>query len=409
MDSVVIILAGVVIACAGLVGLWLLNLIARSSRVVQVGLSQWLLGWWLWNPFTATFARLRRRLLERIVVGQISAVVRQNLPLATGLALAADSERGWVQTHLWRISKLLAQGLPLSEAMRLGFPDCSSLVVSLVAAGERAGQLPAALEQAEQYLIERARRKERLDVSVWPYLGGVLAMMIMMVAGIMIAVVPKFKEIFMDFGAELPGMTVMLISISDWFVQGKPPGWLVLLIPIPIIVYASLRPRRFPDIGSMSRLADWIRWRLPGLRRMEFGQGMSVMLRLMRLAVRSGMNLEPAARLATDVDVNTQLRGRMTRFADSLAKGMNVGEAGTAAGLGSVATTALASGQRAGDMDAALRYAADYHEAIVSRWWIMLSRVAWPISTLALATVVGFVILSLFMPLIALINSVTVW
>ena len=38
----------------------------------------------------------------------------------------------------------------------------------------------------------------------------------------MVAVVPKFKDIFKDFGATLPAITTMLINFSDWFVSGSP-------------------------------------------------------------------------------------------------------------------------------------------------------------------------------------------
>ena len=407
MDSVFIILSILAITVVGLLGLWLLGLLAKLSRDGPVGPFRWLFAFWMWDPLTGlATVRARSRFVERIVVGQIATVVRQNLPLATGLALAADSETGWPRTHLLRISKLLAQGLTLSEAMRVGFPDCPSLVLSLVAAGEKAGQLPAALDQAEDHLVERARRRDEFDTSVWPYPAILLAFMCLTVAGIMVAVIPKFKEIFADFGVELPAMTRLLMSISEWFVSGTPPGWILVLIPVVIVACFWLRRRRYPDLQLRSRIADWIRWHVPGFRRAVFGQGMSVMLRLMRHAVRSGMNLAPAARLAAGVDVNACLRRRMTHFADLLARGMDVGQASDAAGLGRVATTALAAGQRAGNMDAALRYAADYHDAIVSRWWIVLKRLAWPLSTLVMASIVGFVVLALFTPLVTLINCV---
>ena len=57
-------------------------------------------------------------------------------------------------------------------------------------------------------------------------------------------------------------------------------------------------------------------------------------------------------------------------------------------------------------MDAALRYAADYHEAVMSRCWIVMQNLAWPVTTLAVATVVGFVVVAMFLPLVTLINSV---
>lgn len=350
----------------------------------------------------------RRKAIEPIVIGQVAAVTRQQLPMATAVSLAADSERGTERAILHRISVLLAQGLPLSEAVRLGYPNCSGLTLSLIAAGEKAGQLPAALDQAEQVLAERNRWSEPMDGSLIPYLCVLILTTGFIVSGIMVAVVPKFKEIFKDFGTQLPGITVALIDVSDWFVSGTPPGWFILaplLILAPVILYLSLRPRRADAPLLASRLADWFRWNTPGLRVMERGQSTARVLQTIRIGLRSGMTLDQAAWLAADIDVNTQLRPRVRRFAELLRQGTRPGRAAEQAELGGIVSLALAAGQRSHNLDAALRYAIDYNESLSSRAWLLLRNLAWPIMTLTMATVVGFVVVSLFTPLVALINS----
>ncbi|MBN2447825.1 MAG: type II secretion system F family protein [Phycisphaerae bacterium] len=372
-----------IIAGLGAAGLFLLGALTRATVV------------WFW-----------RYQVERTVIGQMSSVVRQNLPLATALALAAESEPAWAGRALRRIAKLLGQGLSLSQAARLGFADCSPLVLSLIAAGEKAGQLPAALQQAEQYLDDREHRRHHPDMPVWPYVVSIVCAITLLTAGIMVLIVPKLVEIFADFGVTLPPLTRLLINASAWFAHGTPPGWTQASLLVGLSIYLGLRRRRFPDPGIITRLADWLRWHVPGARRMAFGQGMSVALRTMRLAVRSGMSIEPAARLAADLDVNLHLRRRLSRFADLLAVGTDLAQASQTAGLGRVTTTALANGQRTGNLDVALRYAGDYHDTVISRWWIVIRKLAWPASTLAMATVVAFVVIAMFLPLVCLINSV---
>jgi type II secretory pathway component PulF len=369
---------------------------------VVVGALGLIIAYMLFNIATAW---MRRRTINRIVVGQIATVVRQNLPLATGLALAGESERGWARLHLKRIARLAGQGAPLSQALQVGYPDCPAMVLALVVAGEQAGQLPAALDQAEQYLIEETRRKTEVDVSAWPYVLIVLTFTLTVVSGIMVAVVPKFKEIFKDFGANLPRLTVLLIEVSE-FVATWAVFMCLAVAAIPLIIYLSIRPRRYPEPRLTSRIADWIRWHMPGCHRMEFASGLAGMLGVMRLAVRSGMDLPRAARVAAGLDVNVAMRPRMLRFADLLTGGRPVREAAREAGLGEVAAVALASGQRSGDMDAALRYATDYHAAFLSRSWVLLRNLTWPAYTLLIGCVVAFVVVSLFLPLVQLINAV---
>ncbi len=375
-------------------------LVTVSGILIGVGL--------LWAIFSLAMTWLRRRTASRIVIGQISTVVRQNLPLATGLALAAESERGAARTNLRRISRFMAQGFSLSEAIRYGFPDCPSLPLSLIIAGERAGQLPAALEQAEQHLIDRAQRHDRIDISVWPYLMIIMLFMSLIVAGIMVTVIPKFKEIFKDFGVEMPAMTLRVIAVCAFLAESGLLAILsiFILLALPIGLYLNIRQRRIPQPAWTSRAADWIRWHVPGWRTMEFGSSMAAMLRTMRLGVRAGMDIEPAARLAADIDVNSQLRPRISRFADLLASGTNIRAAVRQAGLGEVTAVALAGGQRSGNLDAGLRFAADYHDALVNRFWIVLRNLAWPLCTLGMGLLVGAVVFALFQPLVVLINSV---
>jgi type IV pilus assembly protein PilC len=342
---------------------------------------------------------------ERIVISQIATVVRQNLPLAIGLALAAESERGSPRTQLQRISRLLAQGMTLSQAVRTGYPDCSAISVSLITVGEQTGQLPAALDQAEDRLFEHDRCSPPDEVPVWTYLLIVSGFAVLTVSGIMVAVVPKYQEIFKDFDVMLPQSTIKLIHVSDFFAgSGLLLG--MLLIVFPLAIYLSLRPRRGPQLAFTSRLADWIRWHTPGWRRVEIARGMRSILQVMRLAVRAGMSLEPAARIAGTVDVNHQLGKRLRQFGELVDSGTGVREAACQSGLGEVTAVAMAAGRRGGDMDAALRYAADYHGAVASRWWILLRSLTWPLWTLALGIVVGWIVFALFQPLVALINSV---
>ncbi|MHC4442202.1 MAG: type II secretion system F family protein [Planctomycetota bacterium] len=373
--------------------------------VVLVCASFILLGLYLFLRLITAWGR--RRAIERVVIGQISTVVRQNMPLATALSLAAESEREAARTNLKQISSLLGRGLDLSRAVQLGFPNCSAIVVSLIAAGQQAGQLPLALEQAEQYLMERDRQKERFNPVVWPYFVIVLITLTLVLTGIMIFVIPKFRVIFQDFSTQLPGVTRLMLGFAEacagilWLV------FVALMVGIPVGTYLSLRPRRLPNPSVVSRAADWLRWYCPVLRWMDFGKGMSILLQTLRICLRAGMSLHTAARVAATIDVNSRLRRRMSRFADLLVGGTNVREASLQAGLGKLVSMVLAGGQQSHDMDSALRYAADYYQAVFGRKWIVLRNMAWPVSVMIMASLVGTVVVALFMPLVTLVNSVS--
>lgn len=342
------------------------------------------------------------------VIAQIACVVRQNLPLATGVSLAAASEGGWAGTCLKRIARLLAQGLPLSEAVAEGFRGCSSRTLSLIQAGERSGRLSAALDQAESHLADRWRRGIQPGTNAVLYVLAMLCATGLVVSFVMIAIIPKYKEIFKDFGATLPSMTVMLIKFSTWFATGAPPGWVLILLVAWIALFLWARPRRWGTPRWATQAADHIRWFIPGLHRLTFGRDMNLMLETMAQAVESGLDLPMASRVAGELDINTCLRRRVHRFGELLGVGIAPSQAAMQVGLGRLTAMAMTNGERTGRMAESLRFAADYHYALVSRLWSVVRNLAVPAATLLVASFVGWVAIALFLPLVALINAVSV-
>ncbi len=353
-------------------------------------------------------ALLERRLsTARIVVGQMAMITSQGLPLGTGLALAARSERGQAARVLGRIGRWIAGGLPLDEALARGYPACPGLVRSVIEAGHRAGRLPATLRMLERDLVEQARLRTRLVPLGIPYALIVLVCALSIWSGVMIAIVPKYKEIFADFNATLPRLTVAMIEATDFCVySGLAAVLFAALGPgVALATFCAFRPRRPARPRIASRIADRIRWRMPGFRAMERANGLGTVAAMMRLFTAAGMDLRHAARLAAETDVNLILRGRLRRFAQRLADGMPAPAAAHEAGLGDLFTSAMRTGQRAGQLDPALRYVAEYYGALSSRLQIVLRSLAWPTVTLCLAACIALSVLAMFMPLIALINA----
>jgi type IV pilus assembly protein PilC len=350
--------------------------------------------------------RVRRRRRERTVVGHLASVLAQDLPLAPGLLAAAASEPGPAGRRLAAIAKATVRGTPLAAALTDGFPECSGLTRSVVHAGERARQLPAALALAERTLIEREKHEMRIGRGAGLYMLLILSATVLILTMLMIVIVPKYEEIFMDFDTVMPPLTLLVIRWSRGF-AGLAGLFPILLLAVPVIAYLRARPRRPEDPRWTSELADSVRWYLPGWHRLQSAEGLALAFRTMRLAVSAGVPMPDAARVAAELDINIHLRDRLRRFAERLCAGADAGEASRSCDLGKITAVALSAGSRSGDLAASLRYAADYHESLLSRWGVLLRQVAWPLGTLVLATFVAVVALAMFLPLIALIDTMT--
>ncbi|MHC4089768.1 MAG: type II secretion system F family protein [Planctomycetota bacterium] len=394
----------------------ILVLMLGVAVLLDVILGSWLKQprWWLLRNREITRAiHLRQTSTTRSLVGHLSTITNLNLPLPEALQTAGSSERGLLGQALGQMAVHTAAGRPLANALRSAHPGCSPLVVSVIAAGERCGQLPRALADVQQALtdqLHKATTGRRESGRYWLYPCVLALITLCIVMGIMITVVPKFEEIFQDFDVQLPGVTLALIDIANWFVAGAPPGWLLLVL-VPLVCMVAVAglalALRDPKTTMSQTITDGCRW-IPGLTRpIAFGQGMSAAIRVVDMGLAAGMTLQRAAGLAATLDLNRSLRRRWLHFVKLIDTGTPTPEAVEQAGLGNVfawACRTIARGNA--DVAVVLRHAADYHRAIADRWWRALTGMVWPPVICLLGCMVGFVVLALYMPLVALINSV---
>ncbi len=350
--------------------------------------------------------RFTTRTNDRFVISAIASVLRQHLPVSSGLSLMAEAESVPVKRILLKVSGSVRSGLSLSAALKKSYPRCSGMVMSLITTGEKTGNLTAAANQAEQWEINRTKPLPSHMPNITVYAVILLAATVLASAFMMILIIPKFEEIFRDYDTALPPLMVYFINISNWLITA-PGIWLLLgfYVALPLILYLFYRPRRTPVPDWPSLIADWFRWHLPYSRRFQFNIGLSVMLQTIRQAINSGMDIAVASRLAANVDVNWYLRQKMLAFSQAVSDGYSPQSAARTIGFGPVVESAVASGMKTGNMDQALQYAAEYHTALVNRRQTIIRNVAWPAGTVIIGTVVGLLVVACFQPLVRLIDS----
>ncbi|MCH7702682.1 MAG: type II secretion system F family protein [Planctomycetes bacterium] len=332
-----------------------------------------------------------------------------NLPLATALRFASRGRRGDEGRALRKMSNLLTLSASLSEALRQSAP-CPPSVGSLITAGERSGQLSRALRLAEGLLDEQIERAQTFSLRAYcAYPAAVLFSGFLIVGGIMYNVMPKFQDIFLDFDTPLPESTRVLIGLSNWFILGFPPGWFWLacaaLIGAVILLIRTLWPVG-RIIRFLERVGDRVRWSLPFTRQIDWGQGMATACGVLEMGLTGGLPLDRAARLASDLRINHYVRVRLEEFTALVLGGASAVQAAREAKLGAMCVAALAAISRGEDPHTVLGHAADCYRQVANQWWHATAKLLWPLGTLVLGAMVGFVAWALFEPLVALIESV---
>ncbi len=172
--------------------------------------------------FTMPFVKVKPKLLT-LFTRQLSTLQDAGLPLLRSLQiLESQMKPGLLKNVLIEVVEDVEGGASLSDAFGKHPRAFNTLYVKMVHAGEIGGVLDIILQRLSEFMEKSERLKRRIKgAMIYPI--GVVLFAILIVTFIMWFIVPKFEEIFLDFGVALPMITTKLIETSRW-VAGSTPG-----------------------------------------------------------------------------------------------------------------------------------------------------------------------------------------
>jgi type II secretory pathway component PulF len=354
-----------------------------------------------------------RRATAAIVLSTIGSSVRQNLPLPMALESAANG-RDDSRAHILRsIRKWLVQGYSLSESIKRGYPRCPGYALAMIASAERFNQVPAALKALEADMASRADERRRLKpVHPW-YPIAIIVFTLFILSGFMTFVLPQFKSVLEEMlGRDmLPAPTRLLIEVmgSVWYDLGVL--WVVAGIAIVMAAFVAIavrfRPRRPENPYLLSRVGDFAKWYLPVLHWFERNYSMVQVVENLHLSLSAGCTVNDAIANTLGLDVNNRFKKRLRGWLMKVEAGDNIAAAARACKLGSPLAWAFDEKVNKGDTLAILETLESFYRSNYSYRVNMARFIAWPCVTLALGIMVAFVVVSIFLPGITVINAMT--
>src|SRR5207302_363008 len=153
---------------------------------------------------------------------QLATMMKAGVPLLQSFDIVGKgASNPAVQKLLLEIKTEVETGSSLAAAFRKYPLYFDPLYCNLVQAGEQAGILENLLERLATYKEKILAIKSKIKSALF-YPIAIIAVAFIITAVIMIFVIPAFKEVFTNFGADLPTPTLIVMAISDWFVRGVP-------------------------------------------------------------------------------------------------------------------------------------------------------------------------------------------
>ncbi|HEY3242388.1 MAG TPA: type II secretion system F family protein [Phycisphaerae bacterium] len=353
---------------------------------------------------TISFGKVKTKTVVQFT-RQLSTLQDAGLPILRSLNILEQQQRPGLMKNILRgVCEDVEGGSTLSEAFGKHPKAFNRLYVNMVAAGETGGVLDVILQRLAEFL-EKAQRLKRKVIGAMIYPTVVITFAVAIVSGIMVFVIPKFKDIFNDFNTQLPKMTVMLISVADWFVHGTPPGWCVVLFS-PIGFYLFFKLLRQSKGGRY--VSDYTLLRIPILGTILEKTAVARFTRTLGTLVNAGVPILEAINITRDTSGNEVYARALQSVHDAIREGDTFANPLRAAKVcDGIVINMIDVGEETGDLDKMLLKIADNYDDEVDTLVGSLVSLLEPVMVVVLGGIVGFIVVSLFLPLVALINSVS--
>jgi type IV pilus assembly protein PilC len=328
---------------------------------------------------------------------QLATMLRAGVPLLQSFEIVARGHSNARFSRLMMdIKSRVESGSSLSQAFREHPRQFDNLYCNLIAAGETAGMLDGILDRLATYKEKILALKSKIKSALF-YPISVIVVAIVVVWVIMIWVIPAFKQVFSNFGADLPAPTLMVIGISEFFVAW---WWLMFLVIVGTLTSFITLARRSPPfryavdrvslkipvIGNILEKATIARWTRTLATMFAAGVPLVESLDAVGGAAGNAVYAAGTKRIQTEVSTGTSLTNAM----------------GNTGLFPTMVLQMTQIGEESGSLDGMLSKIAEFYEQEVDDAVAALSSLLEPMIIVFLGVVIGGLVIAMYLPIFKL-------
>lgn len=357
--------------------------VAAAPATGSVGLARW------WSRPTRLSAAERA-----LVTRQLASLLRSGLPVVEALQVTAQqSSRPALQGLLMQVRSRVQEGRSLAQALAEQAGPFDDMYCAMVRAGESSGYLGEVLERLAEHAESGQQLQQRLQMAmIYPL--ALLSVAVGVVSLLMVFVVPSLTRIFINSGQELPALTQVLISLSNFFTS----AWALAALMFVVLLLSVIRYR----LRDAARRRRWhaLLLRLPLLGTILLQADSARFASTLSILVGSGVPLLDALRIANRVLKNRILYERSQEVADALQQGSSLTRALRNADIfPPLLVSMVASGEANGSLAEQLAYAARNQNRELEMKLTTTMALLEPLTILIMGGLVTLIMLAILLPI----------
>jgi type IV pilus assembly protein PilC len=330
---------------------------------------------------------------------QFAVIITAGIPVLRGLEIVkAQTENKKLKKILTEVFDDVQKGRTLSDAMKKhkDFPD---MLCNMITVGEASGTLDMILErmalfyEKENKLNQKVKGAMTYPIAVSIFALGVVVLLIT-------KVLPTFTGMLTSSGGELPVPTKILMGISD-FINTK---WYLLVAGI-IVIIVLIRTYLSTENGRYS--FDNMKLKLPVFGKLYKKVATARFARTFGTLMGSGIPIMNSIEICSNVIGNAVLQKLLESTQEDIKKGLGMGETLETRNIfPPMLTQMIKIGEEAGTLDEVLESTASFYDEEVDTATNQMTNLIQPVIIVILAVVVGFIIISILLPMFNMYDAV---
>ncbi len=332
---------------------------------------------------------------------QLAVVLQSGVPLSQGLDLLAENMTNpKFSTCISRIAARLSAGEELSLCLKQYPRIFAPITVGLIEAGEAGGILELVLDRIALLMEEQAKlRGQIIGALVYPALVLILALSVSL--GLLIFIVPKFKDMFDNMGAELPALTTFMLNLSNFVTSAG------FAIGAPVTVFVLLYLFRGYYATKDGKLTvDTAIFKVPLFGDLILRSEMAAMCDTLNTLVNSGIPLVDALERCVTASSNQLIRNTIQRGIVFVEQGQELSYSLSQSKVfPRLVVSMIKIGEETGKLPFMLEKLSVFYKREVEATVSALTKAMEPAIIFVVAGIVGTIVVSLYLPMFSLIQN----
>lgn len=342
------------------------------------------------------------KLSELVVFSrQLATMIDSGIPLVQGLEILSEQiENLQFKKIVAEVKKDVTSGASFHDALSRHPKAFSPLFINMTRAGEASGTLDDIMDRLASYL-EKTDALARKVKSAMTYPIVVSSMAVIITLIMMLKVVPVFKSMFADFGAQLPLPTLVLVAVSDFLIQ-------TFFLWVVALVVGGFMLKRFLATEKGATLFDSFKLNMPVFGVIIRKVAVSKFTRTLATLVKSGVPILSALEIVQKTAENKVIEKAVERVRISVREGESIaGPLLKSKVFPPLVVRMIAVGEQTGQLEKMLSKISDFYDEQVDTAVAGLTSIIEPLIIAFLGIVIGGIVICMFLPIFKLSTIVS--